>query len=297
MAASKKLRAGDPKSAIPSKPKILIFGLPGAGKTWAAIDFPSVYYIDTEGGADLGHYTDKLKASGAAYMGPADGSNDFPTLLDEVQQLATTKHNYKTLVIDSFSKVFNTQVALTQEAMEKRGEVDAFGASKKQAIGYTRRLVAWMNKLDMNVILICHQKSQWKDGKEVGVTFDGWDKLEYELHLALRIQKVGPDRKAFTGKTRLVPFPEGESFPWSYAEFAKRYGQEVMETAATPTVLANDEQVAEYKGFQAKLKLEPSIIEKLNIEDPSEMEAEKIEKWLVWLRGQSAAQAAKAPSA
>ena len=68
--------------------------------------------------------------------------------------------------------------------MERRKVEDAFGASKKPAIQLTRRLLAWFSKLDMNVILICHQKSQWKDGKEVGVTFDGWDKLEYELHLA-----------------------------------------------------------------------------------------------------------------
>lgn len=297
MATPKKLRGGDPKSATPSKPKILIFGLPGAGKTWAAIDFPSVYYIDTEGGADLAHYTDKLKKSGAAYMGPADGSNDFPTLLDEIQQLATTKHTYKTLVIDSFSKVFNTQVALTVENMEKAGKEDAFGASKKQAIAYTRRLVSWLGKLDMNVILICHQKSQWKDGKEVGVTFDGWDKLEYELHLALRIQKVGADRRAFIGKTRLVPFPEGESFPWSYIEFAKRYGQGIMETEAKPTVLASEEQVSEFKALVLKLKLSPDVLEKINTEDPAEMEADKIEKWLVWLRNQSVAQAAKAPAA
>lgn len=297
MAAPKKLRAGDPKSATPSKPKILIYGLPGAGKTWAAIEFPSVYYIDTEGGADLAHYTDKLKKSGAAYMGPADGSNDFPTLLDEVQNLATTKHGFKTLVIDSFSKVFNTQIALTQESMEKRGEVDAFGASKKQAIAYTRRLVAWLNRLDMNVILICHQKSQWKDGKEVGLTFDGWDKLEYELHLALRIQKMGTERRAFIGKSRLLPFPESESFPWSYAEFAKRYGQDIMEQAAKPAEMATEEQVAEYKKLQATLKLEASVVEKLNAEDPSEMEKDKIEKWLAWLRNQAAAQSAKAPAA
>lgn len=297
MATPKKLRAGDPKSATPSKPKILIYGLPGAGKTWAAIDFPGVYYIDTEGGADLAHYTDKLKKSGAAYMGPSDGACDFPTLLDEVQQLATTKHQYKTLVIDSFSKLFNNQVAITQEGMEKRGEVDAFGASKKQAIGYTRRLVSWLNRLDMNVILICHQKSQWKDGKEVGVTFDGWDKLEYELHLALRIQKLGADRKAFVGKTRLVPFPEGDSFPWSYAEFAKRFGQEIMEKEAVQTILATTDQVAEYKLLKGKLKFDASTLEKLEAEDPAEMEAVKIEKWLTWLRQQDAAQAAKAPAA
>ncbi len=230
-------------------------------------------------------------------MGPAQGSNDFPTLLDEIQNLATTQHRYKTLVIDSLSKVFNSQIAVTGEAMEKGGKEDAFGASKKPAVQYTRRLVNWLSKLDMNVILICHQKDLWKDGKPAGVTFDAWDKLDYELHLVLRIQKVGPERRAFIGKTRLIPFVDGESFPWSYAEFAKRYGQDVMEQAAKPTVLASEAQVAEFKGTVAKLKLAPDVLEKLNAEDPAEMEAEKIEKWLVWLRGQATAQTAKAPAA
>ena len=68
--SNSKLRAVDPKAASPSKPKILIFGKPGVGKTWTSLDFPSVYYIDTEGGADLNHYTDKLKKAGGVYFGP-----------------------------------------------------------------------------------------------------------------------------------------------------------------------------------------------------------------------------------
>lgn len=295
--ATKKLRGADPKTITPSKPKVLIYGTPGVGKTWASLEFPSVYYIDTEGGADLAHYTDKLKASGASYLGPDEGACDFPTVLDEIQTLATTQHDRKTLVIDSFSKLFNTQVAISAEAMEKAGKEDAFGASKKQAIAYTRRMVAWFQKLDMNVVLICHQKSTWKDGKETGVTFDGWDKLEYELHLSLRIAKQGNSRKAFIGKTRLIPFPEGESFDWSYAEFAKRYGRETMEAAAKPAQIASPEQVAEFKTLLAKVKLDPSVTERATAEPASEMDADKIEKWLVWLRGQDAAQNAGTPAA
>ncbi len=39
--APRTLKGTDPKSAKPSKPKILIYGKPGVGKTWAALDFPS----------------------------------------------------------------------------------------------------------------------------------------------------------------------------------------------------------------------------------------------------------------
>jgi hypothetical protein len=291
---SKKLRGGDPKSASPSKPKILIYGLPGVGKTYGCLDFPGVYYIDTEGGADLGHYTDKLRASGAAYMGPDDGACDFPTVLEEIQTLATTDHQYRTLVIDSFSKLFNSQVAATQERMERAGEIDAFGASKKEAIKYTRRMVAWMSRLDMNVILICHQKSEWKDGKEVGVTFDAWDKLAYELHLCLRIAKQGQSRKAFIGKTRLLAFPESEAFDWSYAEFAKRYGKEIMETAAKAAVVATPEQIAEYSRLITFAKQDVREKWDAACPDVATLDRDQMAKRLEWLNKQAAAAATPA---
>lgn len=287
---SSKLRGIDPKRAEPSKPKMLIYGMSGVGKTWAAIDWPSAYYIDTEGGADLAHYTDKLKKAGAGYFGPADGSCDFRTVLEEVEALATEDHKYRTLIIDSFSKLFNQQIAETQIEMERRKIEDAFGASKKPAIQLTRRLLSWFSKLDMNVILICHQKSQWKDGKEVGVTFDGWDKLEYELHLALRIQKLGPERKAFIGKSRLAQFPEGESFPWSYADFAKKYGQAVIEGAVKKADLATREQIKEYSDLLKKVQPSDDVLSKWESACPdiAALDREAMAKRIEWLQRQSA---------
>lgn len=287
--AERKLKGQDPKLAKPSRPKILIYGKPGAGKTWASIDFPGVYYIDTEGGANLGHYTDKLKKAGAAYMGPEDGANSFDQVIEEVVTLATTKHEYKTLVIDSYSKLFNTQIDITTEQMARAGrEMDkTFGAEKKPAISYTRRLIRWFEKLDMNVILICHEKAMWKDGKEVGQTFDGWDKLEYELHLALQIVKQGASRKARVTKTRLTEFPDAELFPWSYQEFAKRYGIDVMESPAVPIVPATVDQVAKLNTLIELLRTDPEQTakwkDKAGVETFAEMDTETIQKCIDFL--------------
>jgi hypothetical protein len=146
-----KLLAKAPKAAEPSKPKILIYGASGVGKTWTSLDFPNCYYIDTEDGANLTHYTDKLEKSGGVYMGQADGSLDFQTVIDQVKALATEDHEYKTLIIDSITKLYNTVIA--NEA-ERLGDKDAFGASKKPAIGLMRQLVNWLYRLDMNVILL-----------------------------------------------------------------------------------------------------------------------------------------------
>lgn len=289
-----KLKGRAPDTVKPSKPKILVFGPAGVGKTTFALDFPDVFYIDTEGGADLPQYTERLRKSNASYLGPDDGACDFQTVLEQVQALATEDHDRKTLVIDSFSKLFNTQIVHTQEKMAKAGQEDAFGASKKEAIACTRRLIAWMGKLDMNVILICHQKSQWKDGKEVGVTFDGWDKLDYELHLALRVAKNGPNRIAYTTKSRLQQFPDGDSFSWSFPEFAKRYGADVINAAVQKAALATEAQLAEHKDLLTKVKLSQDAIDKLNASgEPELLEESKMALRLDWLRKQLAAQTAK----
>src|SRR5688572_21789505 len=101
MKTTSKLKAKDPKETEPRKPQMVIFGPSGVGKTWFALSFPAVYYIDTEGGASRKHYMERLSKSGGMYMGPEDGANDFETIIEQTKALATESHKFKTLVIDS----------------------------------------------------------------------------------------------------------------------------------------------------------------------------------------------------
>lgn len=287
-----KLKAKDPKTTEPSKPKILIFGKPGVGKTWFSLDFPSVYYIDTEGGADLAHYTAKLIKSGGVYMGPEDGSLDFPTVIEQFQSLATEKHPYRTVVIDSISKLYNS--AITSEA-ERLGDKDAFGASKKPAIAYMRRLINWVNKVDMNVVFVAHEKAEWGldkngDRTQLGVTFDAWDKLEYELHLALICEKRGPARTAKVRKSRLLGFPEGESFPLDFEHFAARYGKDIIEKKVEVLTLATPEQVSEINSLLEIFKIPDDQLtkwfNKAGVEKWEEMTSDQISKCILFLKSQ-----------
>ena len=59
------LKAKAPEEVKPTKPKMLISGESGVGKTMFALDFPKPYLFDTEGGATREQYQDKLKKSGA----------------------------------------------------------------------------------------------------------------------------------------------------------------------------------------------------------------------------------------
>lgn len=259
-----KLKAKKPEAAEPSKPKVLISGAQGVGKTWFCLDWPKVFYIDTEGGANLRHYTEKLANSGGAYLGREDGALDGDTIIGQFSALATEKHDYKTVVIDSLTKLYQTMIAVEQERL---GDKDAFGASKKPAIAFMRRLVTWVDRLDMNVVFVAHETPEWgvdNTGQrtQIGVKADVWEKLPYELHLWLHIVKRGPARTAIVRKSRLTGFPDGEQFPLDFETFSKRWGKDIIEQAPKVITLATPDQVREVGALLDSIKIEPETVEK-----------------------------------
>lgn len=287
-----KLKAVAPKQAKAQRAKILFYGQPGVGKSWAALDFPSPFFIDTEGGATGTQYQDKLKASNGVYLGIEHGSLSLSSIVEQVQALATEKHDYKTLVIDSITSVFNGEIANEAERMKREGKKNEFGADKKPAVSMTRSLINWLKRLDMNVILIAHEKAEWGldskgDRTEIGKTFDGWDKLAYELDLSLNISKVAGQRKAFVKKSRLESFPDASSFPWSYSEFAKKYGAEIINKKHEEIILATTDQFMEVNGLIAMLKVPQKNIDewftKANVSEFAEMSSEDIGKIITYL--------------
>lgn len=285
------LKAKPPKQTTPRKPKFLVFGKAGVGKTWGALEFPNCYFIDCEGGATLDHYQDKLEASGGQYLGPEDGSEDFATVLEQVRLLATTKHDFKTLVIDSFSKLFNTAVAVEYERLEKdksfKDMTKTFGAEKKPAVARTKQIVRWLSRLDMTAILIHHEKALWAEGEQIGATFDGWEKLDFELDFILQIVKQGNARKAKVGKCRLEQFREGELFDWNYKTFAERYGVSVIESTGKPTAPATSEQIRIVQQLCEVVKVDAEDrikwFEKAGVDSWGEMDSETIQKCIDFL--------------
>jgi len=168
------------------------------------------------------------------------------------------KHDFRTLVIDSYSKLFATAVAIEIERIKAKGDGDkpSYGSEKKPAVSASRQMVRWFEHLDMNVILIAHERPLWANGEQVGTTFDGWDKLDYELDLVLNVYQAGNQRMARVGKCRLSQFTSGSTFPWSYPEFGQRYGLDVMEAAAETVAIATAEQVEMVAGLAKTLHLD-----------------------------------------
>lgn len=222
--------------------KMMISGKAGAGKTFFALDFPSVYFIDSEGGAIRDQYKKKLIENNALYMGKEDGSQNFRTVIDEIKALATTEHDRKSLVIDSFSKLYNLEASIAEEKLG-----NDFGKDKKEANRPSRQLIRRIDNIDMNIILICHQKDKWtRQGTEiinVGTTFDGFDKMEFDLDLWIEVQKNPKGRTFIVKKSRIESLPEGFEFPLEYSKFADIYGKDTIEKASIPVNLATPEQL------------------------------------------------------
>ncbi len=276
-----KIKARPPETVISGKIKMVIFGPPGAGKTTLALGFPTPLYYDTEGGARGPQYRDLLKKSDGGYIGQEDGSLSFDTLIEQMQALSTEKHRFRTLIVDSLTKLFQTTVA--QEA-ERLGDKDAFGASKKPAVAAMRRLLMWASRLDMNIIFICHEATEYGlvNGQraEIGKIADAWEKISYELDLSIQVQKRGPQRVAIVKKSRLVGFPDMETFPLEYAEFAARFGRDAVEGEVGTIIMALPEQIADIKRLLEIVKVDETAIQKdfdkLGIASWEEMTSDQI---------------------
>jgi hypothetical protein len=253
------LKGVKPEIVEVPKPKFMLSGRSGVGKTMLALDFPKPYYIDTEGGAVRQQYRKKLADTGGAYFGKEQGSQDFNTVIEEIKSLATTKHNFKTLVIDSFSHLYNTAAAIAEEKIG-----NDFGRDKKEANRPTRQLMRWLETIDMTVILICHAKEKWeRRGRDIvntGTSFDGYDKLEFSLDLWLEANKLGNTRSLLVKKSRIESFPEGLEIPLDYKEFSRLYGKETVERDAAPVVMATPEQVSRLKELLEVVKIDADVV-------------------------------------
>lgn len=267
------LRAKKPE-AIKKRLKVLFYGNAGVGKTTAAIQFPKPYLIDTEKGSENEQYVKILTESGGSVF----QTSDFDEMLIEVKSLLSEKHDFKTLIIDPLTTVYND---LLDKAAAKVGS--EFGRHYGEANKSMKHLLNLLLRLDMNVIVTSHAKNEYGDNlKILGTTYDCYKKLDYLFDLVFEIQKRGKERVGIAKKSRIESFPDGDQFPFSYESIAQKYGRDVLERDAVPVKLASDDQVEEIKRLIELLKIPGEIYQKWlgksEAENFGEMSFENIQK-------------------
>ena len=146
----------------------VIFGPPGVGKTSFAASFPSPLVADIENGSD--------RIKNATRLG-ADQLPDFTSLLALVNELLTTAHSYKTLIIDSVTALekYVEAAVLVDEKVTSIKDVPWGGGDVKvreklqTLVAKTKEL---QTKKGMEVIYVAHTQVKPFTDPHLNATYD-----------------------------------------------------------------------------------------------------------------------------
>jgi len=273
------LRGIQPKT-VQKRLKALFYGAAGVGKSTAAASFPAPYFIDTERGVENDQYVRLLQKSGGVIF----QTTDFDDLVTEITSLLTEKHEFKTVIIDPITTLYND---LLDKSAIKNGT--DFGRHYSEANKKMKHLLNLLLRLDMNVIITCHSKNEYGQNMSVlGQTYDGYKKLDYLFDLVFEIQKRGQARIGIIKKSRIKEFPDGETFPFCYEEISNRYGADVLEKEAIAERLADKVQIMELDRLIALLNVPEEIyrkwLDKANSESFAEMPYTSMQKCIEHLK-------------
>ena len=275
------LRAKKPE-AIQKRLKLFMFAQAGVGKTTASVQMPNAYIIDTEKGTE--NYASLINGSNSVVF----QTNDIEEVIKEVRSLLTEQHDFRTLVIDPITPLYDNLL----EACEKKVGSE-FGRHYGEANKIMKRLFNLIMSLDMNVCVTCHAKTEYGDNlKKLGVTFDGWKKLDYIFDLVLSLEKQAKKRYARVVKTRIESFPDGDRFEWDYNELVKRCG-ETLTRASEAVKLATPEQTEELTRLLKTVILPDGTLEKwltkANVDTLEDMPSDVISKCIEYVKSKLSA--------
>ena len=237
------LRAKKPTNKT-KRLKLFMYGDAGVGKTTAGLQLPMPYIIDAERGTE--NYHKKINKVGGAVF----NTTDILEVIEEVRKLSTEEHGFKTLVIDPITPLYFDLIDKCE--LEVGSE---FGRHYGEANKYMKRLINLIMRLDMNVVVTAHAKVVYGDDmKKLGITFDGWKKLDYIFDLVLELRKQTPTKRyAKVVKTRIESFPDGETFEWNYDSLTERFSQVELERDVDVITTATAAQVKEIETLSEKL--------------------------------------------
>ena len=254
------LRAKPPITKA-SRFQALVYSNRGVGKTHFCCSFPNAYYIDTEGLESFDHFTNMLKKNKSDII----RLNDISEIIKEVKDLMSTKHSYKTIIIDSITFPIHLMANMEAERLAKGGkEGTEFGANLAKVKRLTFELGMLLTRADLNVIITAHEKTKYEKNVEVGKSSDVNEKMEFSLGTVIHLRRLGEKVKAFIEKSR---YPELKTFELidfdnGYETLCDRLGRNLFEREVKLEELATPEQIEEFKRLVTLLNVPDEVQQK-----------------------------------
>jgi AAA domain len=256
--------------------KAMFYGDMGTGKSTCACQFPNTAYIDTEDTTSKKRYAQMITDSGGQVL----ATGDFDEILSQVKELMSTKHDFRTLVIDSLTIPYDNLVADCERIHGSEFGRHIVAANKKMNM-----LVSLLLKADFNVIVCCQAKKEYSGSNMsvIGQTYNGYNRLGYMMDIVFETQVRGDKFVAVTKKSRLPDeFPMNETFSFNYDEVIRRYGADAIEKEVVPQELASKKQVEEVERLIDLFKIPEETYgkwtEKHNAESFEELSSDVIQK-------------------
>lgn len=247
-----------------SRFQALVYANRGVGKTHFCCSFPNSYYIDTEGLEKHKHMVKMLVDNGSHLV----RLNDISEIVKEVKDLLSTKHEFKTIIIDSITFPFHFLANMEAERLAKASKGDddgtSFGKNLAKAKRLTFELGMLLTRVDMNVIVTAHEKTKYEKNVEMGKVSDINDKMEYSLGSVINLKRMGDKVKAYIEKSR---YPELKTFELidfddGYKTLCDRLGKKLFERDVNPEELATTEQIVEFNRLIEVLNVPDEMVQK-----------------------------------
>ncbi len=241
----------------------VIYGNRGVGKTHFCCSFPNTYYIDTEGLEKHPHFVKMLEDNNSIIA----RINEFGEIINEVKTLLSTKHDFKTLVIDSITFPFHLLANLEAERLEKSnkdGDGTGFGRNLAKAKRQTFELGMLISRLDMNCLITAHEKVKYEKNVEIGKVSDVSEKIEYALGSVLNLRRMGDKIKAYIEKSRYSQLKTHDflDFDNGYSLLCDKLGKNVFEKEVIIEELITPEQITELNRLFLALNISEETVNK-----------------------------------
>jgi hypothetical protein len=159
-----------PEVPTETAPRITIFGDAGMGKTSFACSFPNPIVIRAEDGLQsipLSHRPASLPLLQLPTDKDAMGkvkSTGFPPIIDQLRWLAAKDHDYKTVIIDSITKLEAMYITRVVDKDDKPKSINqargGYGAGREEVVAEHRKVKEMCDYLarrkGMTVVFIAH---------------------------------------------------------------------------------------------------------------------------------------------